>query len=249
MGQQRQKQAAAKVTNVEVAKPTISEVLVEFLADEKTRLAAKTYRQYESVVDLLKHSLNGYAYQYLDKSEATLLDRLGTEQQKEFCDVFGPEHILSNVSEFLDYFMVRKVMCGKDTLRAAGTMTKKLAVWLAEHGYANSDDAKDAAEQGAEAARNLPAADRLRDALNDFADGNGLDQKDEDISDHFTITAVEAGAIWLDAMTENVGKGGIGPVALPAHIAKQCKIGWSISGIVGQRRGKWRLVEAWNVYP
>ena len=42
--------------------------------------------------------------------------------------IFGPEKIPGNVAEFLDYFMVRKVMCGKDLMRAAGTVMKKLAV-------------------------------------------------------------------------------------------------------------------------
>ena len=31
------------------------------------------------------------------------------EQHREFCDIFGPEHILENVGEFLNYFMVSKV--------------------------------------------------------------------------------------------------------------------------------------------
>jgi hypothetical protein len=31
--------------------------------------------------------------------------------------------------------MVSKVICGKELLRAAGTVIKKLAAWLAEKGY------------------------------------------------------------------------------------------------------------------
>jgi len=45
----------------------------------------------------------------------------------EFCDIFGPEHILSSIDEFLGYFMVRKVIAGKALLRTAGTTTKRLA--------------------------------------------------------------------------------------------------------------------------
>ena len=108
------------------AHPTIAEVLAQFLADQRERLAAKTFAQYESVIELLEHSLNGYAYQSLDKSDTKLFERLFNaegDKHREFCEIFGPEHILPNVGEFLNYFMIRKVIAGKDLLRAAGTVT------------------------------------------------------------------------------------------------------------------------------
>ena len=82
--------------------------------------------------------------------------------------MFGPEHILENVGEFLNYFMVSKVMAGADTLRASGTVMKKLAKWLAEHDYVRIDDAALAIEQGADAARDLPAAEKLSTLLYDL---------------------------------------------------------------------------------
>lgn len=147
-----------------VARPTIAEVLVQFLAEQQDRLAPRTSAQYRSAVELLQHSLNGYAYQSLDKSAAKLFDQLYNakgDAHREFCDIFGPEHILPNVDEFLGYFMVRRVIAGKDLLRAAGTMTKKLAAWLAEKGYAGAEEVEDATERGAEAAQNLPRAEEL----------------------------------------------------------------------------------------
>ena len=108
-----------------VASPTISAVLAEYLADEKARLAAKTYGLYADVIELLQHSLNGYAANSLDKGEYALweqhFDAKG-EQHGEFCDIFGPEHILPNVGEFLNYFMIRKAMAGQDLMRASGTV-------------------------------------------------------------------------------------------------------------------------------
>jgi hypothetical protein len=41
--------------------------------------------------------------------------------------MFGPEHILENVGEFLNYFMVSKVMAGADTLRASGQALRRAA--------------------------------------------------------------------------------------------------------------------------
>ena len=98
-------------------KPTISEVLAEYLRAEKDRLAPKTHARYTEVIALFTHSLNGYAANSLSQFERARFDKLFKaegEQHREFCDIFGPEHILENVGEFLNYFMVSKVMAGAD---------------------------------------------------------------------------------------------------------------------------------------
>ena len=41
---------------------TIDEALDRFLADQRERLSEKTFRRYQDVVQLLRHSLDGYAY-------------------------------------------------------------------------------------------------------------------------------------------------------------------------------------------
>jgi len=120
----------ARSNTARPAKPNIAEVLAQFLAEQRGRLAPRTFAQYRSVVELLQHSLDGYAYQSLDKSDAKLFERLSNakaSEHREFCDIFGPAHILPNVGEFLGYFMVRKVIAGKALLRTAGTTTKRLA--------------------------------------------------------------------------------------------------------------------------
>lgn len=154
-------------------KPTIAEVLAQFLVDQRERLAPRTFVQYEHVVELLKQCLDGYAYQSLDEPDAKLFDRLynaAGSEHRDFCEIFGPAHILPNVGPFLNYFMVRKVIAGKDLLRAAGTVTKKLAAWLVEKGYARVEEASDAAERGAAATRDLPKARMLASRLRRFAD-------------------------------------------------------------------------------
>jgi len=115
-------------------KLTISEVLAEYLRMERGRLAPKTHARYTEVIVLFTQSLNGYAANSLSQFDRARFDKLFNaegEQHREFCDMFGPEHILENVGEFLNYFMVSKVMAGADTLRASGTVMKKLAKWLA----------------------------------------------------------------------------------------------------------------------
>jgi len=233
----------------QIADPTIAAVLKQFLDDQRGGLAAKTFARYEYAIELLQHCLDGYAHQSLDKAESALFDRLyrakGAEH-REFCEIFGPEHILSNLGKFLGYFMVRKVIAGQETLRAAGTATKKLAKWLAEKGYVKTGAAAEAAARGGRAARDLPEAEKLARLLHEFAEMQERDNEGDGVEDHFTITRVEPGRIWLEGMMDARE---FGPIALPADISRRCKVGWSISGVVDRDGKVWRLVEVWNVYP
>jgi len=232
-----------------IAGPTIAEVLKEFLAEQRHRLAARTFARYEYVVQLLERSLNGFGHQSLDKADAARFERLfdatGAEH-REFCDVFGPGQILPNVGEFLGYFMVRKVVAGAETLRAAGTVTKKLASWLAKKGYAKAEDAGEAAERGRDAARDLPKAEKLASLLRAFADGRERGRQGDEIEDHFRLTRLGPGTIWVEAMVDGRE---LGPIKISEEIRRRCRVGWTISGVVGRAGRTWRLVEAWNVYP
>jgi hypothetical protein len=229
-------------------KLTISEVLAEYLRAEKSRLAPKTHARYADVISLFTHSLNGYAANSLSRFERARFDKhfnAEGEQHREFCDIFGREHILENVGEFLNYFMVSKVMAGADTLRASGTVMKKLAKWLVEQEYIKSDDADLAIEQGSDAARDLPAAEKLSTLLYDLTAGRHVPH-DSDIEGRFSITKVEPDRIWLQ--DEDDGKG-YGPILLSEKATKLCRVGWTISGAVRKSGNRCVLVEAFQVYP
>ena len=89
-------------------KLTISEVLAEYLRMERGRLAPKTHARYTEVIALFTQSLNGYAANSLSQFERARFDKLFKAERKhhsEFCDIFGPEHILENVGEFLNKSM------------------------------------------------------------------------------------------------------------------------------------------------
>jgi hypothetical protein len=203
-------------------RPTISEVLAEYLAAEKKRVSPRTFAKYTDVIELLKHSLDRYAPNGLEATEHALWEKhfnADGDAHKEFCDVFGPEHILPNVGEFLNYFMVHKVMAGNDLLRASGTVTKKLARWLAEHGYVAIDDAALALEQGADAARDLPAAAKLAALLYDLMAAR-FTPRESDIEGRFGITKVESRRIWL--RDEDDGRD-YGAVPVPEAVTKLCR--------------------------
>ncbi len=238
------------------AEPNIRRVLEEFLEAQRTRLATRTLAKYESVLDLLRSHLNGYAYQGLSKPDAALFERHHSadgEAHREFCELFGPEKILDNLGGFLGYFMIRKVIAGEDLLRAAGTVAKKLSQWLAAEGYVPQAEASEAAERGATAARELPRAERAARFLRDASDRLGigvteLAEKDYLEFDHFTIARVESGRVWLEVWGD--GRMRVrGPIPVPEPATQRLRPGWAISCSLGRVRKCWYLLEVANVYP
>jgi len=237
-----------------IANPTIEQVFAEFLTEQGKRLKPKTLSKYRSIVSLLRHHLNSYGYEGLPDKEAALFDRLynakGSEH-KEFCELFGPDKIVGNLSFFLNYFMVRKVMAGAETKRAAGTVTKQFCKWLAEKGHIKSAEAAEGSEAGADAARSLPAAERAAEILADAEDTSfapdDLPDKDYMEFDHYTIAKIEPGKLWLEGMLSDEST--IGPISVPRKATELLQEGWDISCALARIRGKWRLVEVANVYP
>lgn len=229
------------------AGPTIDQALDAFLASQRDRLADRTFRNYADVVDLLRHSLNGYAANWLDAEDHkrwTAAFDAGDEEA--FCHLFGPEKIPGHLGEFLGYFMVRKVMAGEDLLRAAGTVTKRLAKWLKERGYITEEERADTAERAGAATRDLPKADRLGTLLHDEAGRCPVfdpdDVPDEHlVEDFLTIERVEPGALWFEA--------GIGPVDVAREVSNLAQPGWSVNVVLVQLRGRWRIAEVGFVYP
>ena len=238
-----------------IASPTIEQVFDEFLAEQAQRLKPKTFSRYCNIIELLTIHLDNYGYEGLPKEETALFEKhfnAKGDEHREFCQLFGPDHIVPNLGFFLSYFMIRKVMmAGPGLKQAAGTVTKKLSKWLAEKGYIGEEDARDGAERGAEAARLLPMADRaaqiLAEAGDMFFDPSDLPDKDYMEFDHYTITKMEPGKLWLEGFVS--GEGVVGPIAVPRKATDLLQVDWDISCALARLRGRWRLVEVANVYP
>ena len=226
---------------METAQPakTISQVFEEFLADQKPRISPKTFSKYESIIQLYGSYLESYwpghdgEYDKITKAGGT------------FCGTFGPEDATAGYSEFLGYFMARKVMCGKDLMQAAGTVTKKLATWLAEKGYIKDTEYEQ--ERGGAAAKDLPNAAEILELLNALCDEHAPAKHSGEIEDHFLIEKIEPGKLWLNPLT--VGNSVIGPIPVPKRVTALCEPGWDIGGVVAKVGKGWRLIEVWNVTP
>jgi hypothetical protein len=229
------------------ADPNIRPVLAMFVDDQRARLGAKTLSQYRNVLQLLEYCLDGYGSNALSTAEEKRYRALKAKKPDlEFCDVFGPDKIIPEFGEFLGYFMVRKVIAGQDLMRAAGTVTKKLAQWLGQKGHVEAEEAEEGRERGGQAARELPKAARLADVLNDFAEGSAWNGSGRVIEGRFELVRVEPGRVWI---ADELSGEAYGVVKLPEEVSRMCQVGWSFSGQVERVGRRCRIVEVWNVYP
>lgn len=229
-----------------IDRPTISEVLQDFRDEQRARLKPGTYRNYEDVTDLLEIYINDYGPSYLSKRQKARYDAL-SRRGLDYCDIYGPEEILSHVRTFLSYFLASKVLASKSLLRAAGTVTKKLSRWLEEKGYTTDEEAERTVEAGAEAGRSLPRAEELANLLYDLAQSGPPGKVLETQDGYFTITQVEPGRLWLSGMLPATDE--FGPVAVPREISDLAEEGWQVNLLVGRTRQGWRILEVGNVYP
>jgi len=229
-----------------LAEPNIESVLSEFLKEQQKRLKIRTYQRYEEVIDLLRHCLNGHGYHELDSSaEVALYERFYFNKNLEFCVIFGPDKILPSLPQFLNYFMIRKVMASEALLQATGTVVKKLIKWLQDCGYVNEDQALKAAGIASEAARELPAAERLARLMYEYAQNHAPRYWTSELDDYFVIDEVKSGILYLSGLSG----GGIVEVRVPREITDHCRVGWQINLLLGKTRNGWCILETGNVYP
>lgn len=107
----------------------IKDVFEQFLAEQESKLAPKTYRGYASVIELFGHQLDGYAWNNLEDGDQAY-DK-AHKQGKSFIDLYDHTHIESNVREFLDYFVPRKVMAGNEfILKTCPRVIRSLLRWM-----------------------------------------------------------------------------------------------------------------------
>ncbi len=221
---------------------TIAQVCAEFLADQQARISRKTFQKYETIIGLYQSYLESYWPGH--DGEASKIMKVGGT----YCGTFGPEDITEGYSEFLGYFMPRKVMCGQDTMQAAGTVTKKLAKWLVEKGYLKAtEDTEYAHERAASASRDLPRARKVQRLLDAYLDETAPAAYADKIEDHFIIERLAPGKLWLEPLTASTRI--LGPIPVPPEVTDLCQPMWDLGGVVVKVGKEWQLLEVWSVTP
>lgn len=196
---------------VDHASDRIDDVLRLYITARRKTLAARDYRKSEAIIEFLRRSLNGYAYQSLSEFERKRFDEaFEAGDEDAYCKLFGPDKIPGEMGSFLGDFMVRKVMAPRSVIAAAGPVIADLLDWLVEQGLVRAKDVVDAKERATTTGSDLPNAERLASLLYGLAESSTLDAHsladDDYIEDYLTISRVEPGVLWFE--------GGIGTLVV-----------------------------------
>jgi len=76
----------------------IKDVLAQFLSEPRSKLASKTSRDDESVMDLFEKQLDGYAWNH--SAAGTKAYDAAKKKGRSFIDLYDHPHIEENVREF-----------------------------------------------------------------------------------------------------------------------------------------------------
>ena len=230
---------------------TIEAVLKEFLIEQRQLLNPETsedYEDHEEVVNLFVQFLNSYAYLNLGKEDAELFDDLYNKEDKEYCEIFGPEYIGdSEVEEFLSNYMIREVLADVDFLKASVQVTCKLVKWLHANGYMDVEDYEETEKIVRELKSDLPGAKELALLLIEYIESHPVQKYTEELSGEFQIDEIEPGKLWL---SEDLILGqAVGPVIVSEEISSKAKVGWTVYLVVGKTGKTWKPLAVGSVYP
>lgn len=227
---------------------TINQVFEEFLKEQQVRLKPRTYGGYEDTMHLFKECLNGYAHQYLNEKDSKLFNKIYNEGNKEYCEIFGPDKIgSSEISEFLDYFMITKVIGSKELMKTVGRVMRKFVKWMNKKGYMPEEEFEDTIGIVDELKDELPKVEELSGLIYDYIQKNPIDDFTESVDGYFRVTKIENRKLWLEGQMGT--RGTFGPVSVSTEISSLCKIGWVINLDLAKTGKSWKMLESGNVYP
>jgi hypothetical protein len=227
---------------------TIETVLKELLDEQRQRLKPRTYRDYEDVVNIFMHYLNSYAYLRLGKDDAERFDTLYNKEGKEYCEIFGLEHIRDfEVEDFLSDYVIRKVSAGVDFMKTTVRVTNKLVKWLHANGYMEDEDYEETEENVRELKSEVPEAKEFSFLLTEYIESHPVNKYTEELSGYFRIDEIKPGKLWI---SEDLISGqAVGPVIVSEEISSKAKVGWTIYLTIGKTGKTWKLLGAGSVHP
>ena len=175
----------ARTTRITRPKRSIDELMTAYLAEigqpaAKPRTRRHARNQAAESLELLRHGLDGYGYQYLGKADTARLQAAIDEgDEAAFCRIAGASVLVKYLDEFLGYFLIRKVAMPDDEVAATIEGVRAFVEWLHQRREITPASARKALGRLASASVDLPAAERLSDLLYDLARGDGVRARGE----------------------------------------------------------------------
>lgn len=119
---------------------TINQIFKEFLAEQKEKLAPRTFSYYEDATGWMERCFNGYGHLSLSEEHGKEFDK-AYDKGIEFCDLFGPAVLdFSLFSEFIGYFLPKKIIIGYDTAKKTCGACLNFYKWLCSEGLIKDED-------------------------------------------------------------------------------------------------------------
>lgn len=228
---------------------TIQVVVAKFLEAQKERLKERTFRDYDSVMDLFCVYLNSYGPNYIDGELEAAWEEAYQTDEAAFVKLAPISEVDSSTyAEFFEYFLIRKVASSESFMKDCSRVLKKFSKWIFENKYIDESHYEDLNGyfKGGKTS-SLSDATKVTDLLYNHSLQNQDTEYEETQEGYFTIVEKEGSKLWIE---DEFGDKDIdGPLVVPKKIADLCRVGWDLSMLIGKRNGKWYVVEMGNVYP
>lgn len=242
---------------------TISVTFNKFLEHKKNQVKKPTYNKYASIINLFEGFLNSYSYNYLNEEDHEFFKTKFNEENEEFCEIFSIEKIsTSQIEEFLGYFLIRKVIGDRSSIKYSGTVMRALTKWLKDNLYIEDKEYNYWLEVINEIKGKLTKALEVADILSEFVRNNrveynpfllgmdnNLDQYETTREAVFFVTKIEDEKLWVTDYSDSDKSLGLGPVIVPGKVGEMVSIDWQLYLVIGKKENEWHILESGNVYP
>lgn len=225
----------------ELMPESIAGLISSFLRDQLGQVAPSTCRKYERALESVMIALDSYGYNNNPGIDYDSVQEAG----KTFCEVATIEALLNYMKEFFGYFMPRKMHASINEVSECRTALRRFLQWLSESDMIDPEAAQAYRRQVSRLAAEGIKAARVR--WYEFAPvETPPHQVDETLEDHFTITRVEPGKLWLEDMN-NTGTPGM--VRAPRAFTDLCEPEMDLAAEIQRTGDRWYLVDVYNAYP
>jgi hypothetical protein len=211
-----------------------------FLGETGGKISKKTGEKYKDVLWLFQDYLARYAElaHEEDKDGNIVL----TANTTELTD--------GQVENFLEWFLIRKVMGPAWLSSSAPGIMKKYIKWLDQNGLVAEGAMDEALEVTKKATKDLPRVEKASELLYELCQMNEMILAGTVFRDHNymegygEVTDITGDKLYLDYDREITG-----PVLITVEIARYLKKGDTINLVVGRKGKIWYALEVGNVYP
>lgn len=219
----------------------IDESMNLFLEEISGNLSPETVKKYKYVLSLFYDYLVNYGgLSYEEKKDDIIL----TAETKELHD--------GQVANFLEWFLIRKVIGPSWLNTFAPRVMKKYIKWLDKKGLLAEGAMDDAFDVIKKAAKDLPRVEKATFLLYKLCEKNAYELYDEDFDEedykegYAEVTDIIEDRLYLQYEYEDEKTG---PVQITREIAKLFRQGDTVNLVVGRKGKMWYPLEVGNVYP